>query len=230
MSSDSSHQTEAVSAAERRLARLRFDLHDGPQQDVVMLADDLRRLRAELEGLLAGGAERERALGYLDELQARLVRIDSELRHLVAFAESPFLESESVPHALAGIVQEFSERTGVVPEVSVEGDFSELTNTQQITVLNLIREALTNVREHSDARRVAITVASRPEGIEATVTDDGRGFDPQAAREKAASEGHLGLVGMYARVELLGGRTHIDSRPGGPTEVSFSLPAWRPGG
>jgi signal transduction histidine kinase len=56
------------------------------------------------------------------------------------------------------------------------------------------------------------------------VTDDGQGFDPETALVKAAREGHLGLVGMHERVRMLGGCTQIDSRPGGPTVISVSLP------
>jgi signal transduction histidine kinase len=56
------------------------------------------------------------------------------------------------------------------------------------------------------------------------VTDDGCGFDPETSLVRAARDGHLGLVGMYERVRLLGGRTQIDSRPGGPTVISVTLP------
>jgi signal transduction histidine kinase len=39
-------------------------------------------------------------------------------------------------------------------------------------------------------------------------------------------EGHLGLVGMHERVRMLGGATHVDSRPGGPTVISATLASW----
>jgi signal transduction histidine kinase len=71
---------------------------------------------------------------------------------------------------------------------------------------------------------VAITLSAGPDGVEATVTDDGHGFDPETTLVEAARGGHLGLVGMHERVHLLGGRTQIDSRPGGPTVISVSLP------
>jgi signal transduction histidine kinase len=71
---------------------------------------------------------------------------------------------------------------------------------------------------------VTITLSADASGLEATVTDDGRGFDPESALVPAAREGHLGLVGMHERVRLLGGRTRIESRAGGPTVISVSLP------
>lgn len=221
--------TDLATAAERLLARLRFDLHDGPQQDVVLLAEDLRLLRSQLERVLDDHPDRDRVLGHLDDLQARLFSLDADLRRLSAFVESPFGETESVPQALAQIADEFASRSGIAPGLVLEGDFSGLSDSQQITLLNLIREALSNIREHAQAEHVAIRVCAGEEGIAATITDDGCGFDPESMLVEAARGGHLGLVGMHERAQLLGGHTRIDSRPGGPTVVSVTLPAWRPG-
>lgn len=213
-----------LTPAERRLARLRFDLHDGPQQDVILLAEDIRLLREQLEALMEGRPERGRVLSRFDDLEARLVVIDRDLRRISSFAESPFFPSEPLPVALAKVTREFARRTGIVPETRIDGDFRDLTDSQQITLLGLIREALSNVREHSDARRVTIAMSAGPEGVQASVADDGRGFEPETTLVAAAHEGHLGLVGMHERVRLLGGCTRIDSRPGGPTVISVSLP------
>lgn len=221
------HDSEAaiVASAERRLSRLRFDLHDGPQQDLALLAEDVRLLRAQLGGVLRG-RDKPRVMGRLDDLEAQLVAIDGDLRRVAGFVQSPFLYDEGLPEALAKLIDEFAARTGLEPSTTVEGDFSELTDSQQITLLGLIREALSNVREHSNATHVTIIVASGPDGVEATVTDDGQGFDPETTLVEAARGGHLGLVGMHERVHMLGGRTQIDSRPGGPTVISVSLPRY----
>jgi hypothetical protein len=54
---------EAPSAAERSLSRLRFDLHDGPQQDVILLAEELRMFRVQLAGVIPDPSIRDRVLG-----------------------------------------------------------------------------------------------------------------------------------------------------------------------
>jgi signal transduction histidine kinase len=216
-----------VASAERRLARLRFDLHDGPQQDVVLLAEDLHLFGSQLERLMDGNPDRARVLGRLEDLQARLVAIDGDLRRISAFVESPFLRSDSVPEALAKLADDFTARAAIEPELYVEGDFTPLTDSQQITLIGLIREALSNVREHSEAKHVKVTVSAGADGVEATITDDGRGFDPETTLVEAARAGHLGLVGMHERVYMLGGNTLIESRPGGPTVISVKLPPFR---
>jgi signal transduction histidine kinase len=57
------------------------------------------------------------------------------------------------------------------------------------------------------------------------VADDGVGFDPPAARERAAATGHLGLRSMAERIQTAGGSLEITSEPGGGTRVVLRLPA-----
>ena len=218
-------QQEVLNSTERRLSRLRFDLHDGPQQDVMMLADDLRFFRDQVRSVTEGVADRDRILGRIDDLQARLVALDGDLRRISASLQSPFLQPESLPDAITQLTDAFTARTAIEPKVKLRGGLTRLTDSQQIALLALIREALANIREHSNAEHVAITLSAGRRSVVATVTDDGRGFDPETTLVKAARQGHLGLVGMHERVRLLGGQTQIDSRPGGPTVISVTLPA-----
>lgn len=216
-------QQEPVTAAERRLTRLRFDLHDGPQQDILMLADDLKLFRSQLESVLAGD-QCDHLLGRVDDLEARLIALDGDLRRISVSVQSPFLHQKSFEDALDTVIEGFTARTGLTPSVTVTGDFTTLTDSQHITLLGLIREALSNVREHSHADHVEVAVSTDGGAVTASVTDDGRGFDPEAMLVRAARHGRLGLVGMHERVRLLGGCTTIASKPGGPTMVAATLP------
>jgi signal transduction histidine kinase len=223
-----SHQT-VTGAVERRLARLRFDLHDGPQQDVILLAQDVRLFREQLRPLLHGHPDQHRALGRLDDLEAQLVALDGDLRRLSTLVQSPFLAPHSLLESLRHVTDAFAKRTGIVPETDFSADLSQLSDSQQIALLALIREALSNVRKHSDASSVRVSIVSDPAGVRAEVSDDGRGFDPDTTEPRAARDGHLGLVGMRERVRMLGGQTRIASKPGGPTVVSAVLPRWDAG-
>ncbi len=219
----------ATASAERRLKRLRFDLHDGPQQDVILLAEDLRMFRAQLGSVTQRLPSNYRLLTSLDDLQARLVALAGDLRRISTAVESPTLYTGALPDAVAQAADDFTERTGIQPEIQMQGDFAPLTDSQQITLLALVREALNNIREHSDARHVTVNLAAGPAGAEVIITDDGRGFEPEEELVRAARGGHLGLVGMHERVRMLGGLTSIDSRPGGPTTISARIPPWVPG-
>ena len=218
-----------VTALERRLARLRYDLHDGPQQDLHLLGLDLRLFRDQLAPVIRDEPDGYRLMGRLDDLEAQLVALDSELRQISTSMQSPFLPAGTLAEALQDITDAFTSRSGVTPEVNLSGELAGLTDSQQITLLALIREGLNNVQKHSHAERVAITIAAHERGVDALLTDDGRGFDPETTLVQAAREGHLGVVGIHERVRMLGGHARIESRPGGPTVISVSLPTFKTG-
>lgn len=90
-----------------------------------------------------------------------------------------------------------------------------------LCLFRVAQEALRNAARHARATRIDVGVRSADGGIELRVADDGCGFDPAAARERAS----LGLASMRERVELLGGRLEIDSRSGAGTRVAAWLPA-----
>ncbi len=217
----------AGASAERRLRRLRFDLHDGPQQDVILLAEDLRLFRAQLGSATRDYPGNFRLLGSLDDLQARLVALAGDLRRISTAVESPTLHTGALPDAVAQAADDFAARTKIKPTLDMEGNFAPMTDSQQITLLALVREALNNIREHSGAKTVTLSLRASDDGTEVTIIDDGRGFEPEEELVRAARGGHLGLVGMHERVRMLGGETNIDSRPGGPTTISAQIPRWR---
>jgi signal transduction histidine kinase len=90
----------------------------------------------------------------------------------------------------------------------------------ETALFRIVQEAVNNVVKHAGARRVEVTL-DRTNGLAALgVTDDGRGFDPDEPR----SGQHLGLWSMRERVEQLGGRFELQSRPGRGTVLKAWLP------
>jgi signal transduction histidine kinase len=90
-------------------------------------------------------------------------------------------------------------------------------------IYRLVQEALTNTAKHANTDRAHARVIERDGQVAIEVWDEGAGFDP------ADATAGFGLVGMRERVELVGGTLDVDSRPGGGTRVSASLPArYRP--
>ena len=132
---DSSSEETMTTSVDRRLARLRFDLHDGPQQDVHLLAEDLRLFREQLRPLIAENTNADRLLGRLDDLDAQLVALDGDLRRLSTAVQSPFLQPGSLPDVLKQITDAFASRTGVEPQTRLVGDLGELTDSQQINAV-----------------------------------------------------------------------------------------------
>jgi signal transduction histidine kinase len=80
-------------------------------------------------------------------------------------------------------------------------------------------EALANVLKHAGASHATVGIHSTDHCLTINVKDDGRGFDVQAAKPS-------GLLGLEDRVEALGGRLQVLSRPGSGTTVTATLPTY----
>lgn len=225
---NSASERALVEASERKLARLGFDLHDGPLQDLALLGEDLRLFRDQLGHVLGERREDELLRARVDDLEAELGALEADLRQLSKSVQVPIRLSQTFGDALREVVEGFAERTGIVPTLALSGDLNLLSTSQQIALLNIIQEALNNVREHSDAGEVGVSVAMGVGGVEARVTDNGHGFDVERTLVSAARGGRLGLAGVHERVRLLGGQCRIDSRAGGPTEIAVTIPRWEP--
>lgn len=228
LSRNTASERALVEASERKLVRLGFDLHDGPLQELALLGEDVRAFRDQLRRVLGQEHEEELVLGRVDDLEAQLAALESELRRIAKNVQTPIRLTQSFETALHEVVDAFAGRSGTHPELTLGGDLTRLSTSAQMALLNIIQEALSNVREHSDATNVTISVAMDLAGVEARVIDDGNGFDVERTLVSAARGGRLGLAGVYERVRLLGGQCRIDSRTGGPTEIAVTIPRWEP--
>jgi signal transduction histidine kinase len=223
----SARERTLVAAAERRLMRLGFDLHDGPIQDVLALAADVRLLQQQVYPFVLED-HREQAYGRFEDLTARLVDLDRQLRAVAHSLESKSVLSRPLGEILHREVDNFSERSGIDAKLEIRGDPDSLSSAQRITVFRAIQEALANVREHSGATAVEVRLRARRSAIDVQIVDDGTGFEVERALAKAAQRGRLGLVGIGERVRMLGGTFDVESNPGGPTTLKFTLPRWEP--
>lgn len=89
-------------------------------------------------------------------------------------------------------------------------------------LLGILQEALTNVRRHSGAKNVSVTLKTQRSEVIAEVLDDGRGFGPETAPG-------VGLSSMHERAAVVGGKLKIESAAGQGTRVQLRVPAPRKG-
>lgn len=210
-----------VSASERRLTRLGCDLHDGPLQDIVALADDLRLARAQVASLL-DASDATRVTGRFDDLEARLASLDQGLRDISRAIRSTSAVERPLEDALRTEIAALNRTSGMRAQLAIDCDLAGLTASQKIVLFRLVQESLSNARRHSGATRIRVRVRSTLRYISVVVSDDGCGFDVAAAKRS----GRLGLTGVIERVRLLGGDIEIQSGPECGTRVRATLPRW----
>jgi len=212
-------------ANERLLVRLGFDLHDGPLQQVYALAQDIRLLREQVVALV-GSEHRDPVVGRFGDLESQLAELHQDLRDLAHSLEPRSLLQQPLPDAVERELTALSRRTGLSTSLERDGSFDTLTASQRIALLRVLQEALSNVRQHSGASAVAVTLCEDDDGVLMEIQDNGHGFDRCAVRPDNDGQSGIGIVGMRERLRLLGGRLELDSAPGGPTVVRAVLPRW----
>jgi signal transduction histidine kinase len=210
-----------ASASERWGARLGCDLHDGPLQEIVALAEDLRLVRRQVVPRV-DGSDGTRIAGRFDDLEARLASLDRSLRDISHAVRPTTALEQPLEHALRNEVEVFGRGGTIAAGFAATGDFSTLTASQRIVLFRVVQEALANTRKHSEATRVDVRLKAKRGYVSVSVSDDGCGFDPEQARRK----GRLGLSGVIERVRLLGGDIEIRSDPGRGTRIRATLPRW----
>ena len=205
---------EAVLAERTRLAR---DMHDGLLQDVAGLA---LQLRAVLPHIAARPNDSAATLQRILELAERTSR---EARDAVAGMRSSIVPRDLVD-AVEHVAREAAARARVTVSLTVTGRARRVRRRLHEAVVGMVKEAVTNVVKHADARTVLVLVAFRSRTCRVSITDDGRGFVVDADRPH---DGHFGLIGMRERANACGGSVSVTSTVGRGTVVTLDAP-YRP--
>jgi signal transduction histidine kinase len=131
------------------------------------------------------------------------------------------LDDLGLPDAIESEIRAFFERGGPPVEFACSGSFDTLPKSTQIGLYRIVQEALRNVRTHSEADEVHITLRENSGSVLLSIRDNGRGFD----RGSPDAKGGLGLASMKERVRLMRGQVEIQSAPGQGTAISVAVPA-----
>ncbi len=191
----------------RRLAR---ELHDETGQALTSILLGLRTVEE------ARGDEDLRAA--VTEVRELVRSTLQDVRQLAVELRPTALDDFGLVPALERLTEAFGEQTGMA--VTFGSTLGERLPPEIETALyRIAQEALTNVVKHARARSVSIVLGEKPDAATLVVEDDGGGFDPARPRD-----GGLGLLGMRERMELVGGRLTVESRPGAGTTLVAEVP------
>lgn len=113
-------------------------------------------------------------------------------------------------------------RTEATLAIDERGGAWPLSPEQQLQVLFILQEALSNVRKHALAAHVAVAL-SHGRDFRLVVQDDGEGFDPDELATRA--DAHIGLSIMRERAARLGAQLHVQASPGSGVRIELVLPA-----
>jgi len=155
----------------------------------------------------------------LDELREGVSSAYRQLRELLTTFRMK-VAGASFDAALREVIAEFQRRSEL--PVAVQGELAglELSANAQIHVLQIVREALTNVEKHAGARSVTVELAGGADGsLGVAIEDDGVGIATGTSPAQ-----HFGLDIMRDRAGLLGGSIELGRRGDGGTRVALRVP------
>jgi signal transduction histidine kinase len=191
--------------------RIGKELHDGVIQSLFAVG-------MSLQGLAAASGDDDMAR----RLEAAVEDVDHAIRDLrnYIFGLRPgILADRQLDQALKEMASEFGSRSGVVTVVEVDGEATSELASRASDVVQLVREALSNVGRHGAATTCRVSLRRDEAGLVLEVDDDGRGFDINM------TSWGMGLSNLRDRVESLGGRLQVESTPGEGTTVRASFPS-----
>jgi len=202
----------AVQESERR--HLSRELHDEFGQLLSAIS-----LHLQVAKSVAG----EAAWPSLQECAALVERAGQGVRSMALDLRPAMLETAAgLDGTLRWLAEQQGRQSGIA--ILVSGHLDDVPSEVGVTCFRVVQEALTNVIRHAQAREVHIELEQTADAVKVVIEDDGIGFDVATTRVQAATLGHLGLVGMQERVDILGGELHIESRPQSGTRLAISLP------
>jgi signal transduction histidine kinase len=211
---------DAYENEQRRLAR---DLHDEIGHDLIVL-----KLYTEI-------ISRDLKKGDLPQVRNKLKESVSLIKHLLggvrnlvfdlgptAWHEQGFLA------AVRTHVRQFGVRTGLKVQFDARRLSMPLPARYESALYKVLQGALANIAAHAGASRVKIRLAVSRNWVVMKIEDEGKGFDVGFKMRPGARS--YGLRAMRDRIELLGGKIQVASRPAGPngknggTTILCSLP------
>ncbi len=201
-------------AVVRERLKIARDLHDTLAHSMMAMVAQIRllkRLWAVNPGALAEELTRAEETAHQGLQEAR-----------AAITQMRFnpVRDAGLAAALGDFVKLFVERTGIPVDYTSDAPAGAFADERAEALFRIAEEAMRNIERHAGATRVTISlrVSSDGHGLTLTISDDGVGFDAQAAHP-----GHYGLAGLREQAQLIGAVLAIHGAPQQGTEISVAL-------
>jgi two-component system NarL family sensor kinase len=208
----------AIDASDLERRRVARDLHDGPVQS---LAGVSFSLSAAADRLGAAADPDKTTLEALRQGASSSRQVLRELRRALVEIHPPNLEGAGLEGALDDLLSPLVD-TGIESRVDVPAGV-RLTSETEAVMFRVAQEAVRNAVAHADPGNVSVAVAFENGSASLTVSDDGRGFEPEEERRRR-DEGHVGLQLMREMVRDAGGEMQVESRAGLGTSIRVNIP------
>lgn len=213
------YRMESLKAREEERERIAADLHDGPLQTFISVQMRLEILRKMLERNFQAGMDE---LRQLQEVCARQV---TEVRTFIRGMRPVEVDGAGLAATLRATAAHFQKDSGIPTSFKAAPSAMHDDLEARPEIVQIVREALNNIRKHSAASRAAISLDRDTSHILLRIDDDGTGF-PFAGRFTLEELEllRLGPQSILRRVRALDGDLVLHSHPARGSELEIQLP------
>jgi len=209
---------KAIQSQENERKRVAVEIHDGIGQQIIAAL-----YRVQAFAFLLSQSKLIDARIEADEIRRLLEGTVKELRRVLAGLRPNSLDELGLVSVLREEAERFSQETNTVCRFNTQGSSLRLTSGQEAAIYRVAQEALANIRKHAHATEASIEIRFKSGEVSVVVSDNGKGFQLDQANSSVPI-GHMGLLGMKERAEMLGGNLSIISKPGNGTMVVLTIP------
>ena len=209
-------QTREVAVLEER-NRMAREIHDTMAQGFTGIVLQLEAAEQAMEDNSGG------AVDHLGRARSLAREGLQEARRSVWGLLPHALEQAQLDSALQEEVRRFDSEGSERTEINISGKIRELPDDVQTVILRICQESLTNIRRHSGATEVSVSLDYNSREVRLEVKDNGVGFDPTKVDNQKGGR-TFGLIGMEQRAQQLEGVLAIKSGKGNGTLVEITIP------
>lgn len=200
-------------AQEETARRIAQNLHDEASQMLALVYLELANIARNSPEPTARRIDT--VIKHLDSVGEQIRGLSHELHPMV-------LERHGLLPALQQLARGVTKRSGV--DVQVFAEEVDLSLGIEVGIYRVVQEALSNVVRHAAASKAEVRLWQKANRIFCSVRDDGVGYRPAEQESGERYELGLGLVGIYERVDSLGGDCHILSGGRKGMELILGIP------
>lgn len=201
-----------TNAQEEERSRLARELHDDTVQTLIALDHKAQMVQRLVD------KNPERAREQCVEFRVMLAGAAQEVRRMSQALRPLYLEEVGLGPAVEMLARD------AAADFQLLGSQCRLDPEEELALFRIAQESLNNARHHAQAHTIRVMLAFGPSTITLGVGDDGVGFQRPVKLSDLAQHGHLGLMGISERTQLIQGLLLLESQPGDGTVLIVQAP------
>lgn len=207
-----------ITAQEDERKRVARELHDDLGQSLGALALQIEAVEKLID------QDIQSAIKQLHLTRDLITETTDRMYELIMALRPSTLDDLGLITALQAHAERYLEGSNIAFELNTDGLTGRLEPEMETALYRIYQEALSNVRRHSGAKKVSVTISMVDGYLESEIQDDGTGFDLSRYDSNTENPHGWGLLGIKERVSQMGGELEISAPPGKGTIIHLRFP------